>query len=390
MKRKISIFAVIVILIAMLLVLTGCGNNTGDTKKEKTKKVTKVGDLTLELDAALNFSDGLAPVCKNEKWGYIDNEGNVVIDFQYDAAAPFSEGMAMVAKYEKTGFIDTTGNLVIDCKYEDAGDEGFQDGVVRVYKDGEWGVIDKEENIIVSFGKYFRIREFKNGIAQVEGEIRRDWSSESGYIDTKGNEIISLSLDNLGLKYFCEDLAVKSTAKYNSSNSIGETKYGYVNSKQNVVIDPKYKVAGDFSEGLAYVSEDGENYGFIDKEGNLVIDYQFKLAQNFSNGYAMVANEDKKCGVIDTKGNLVVDYQYGYISNFSEGFACVINDINDENAKCGFINTKGELVIDMVYDAKGTSLIKYGAFSDGLAAVCKNGKWGYINYDGKVIIGNIE
>lgn len=387
MKNKIIVLGIVISLIMSLVVLTGCGN-----EEDKKVNVTKVGDLNLELEGALSFSEGLAPVCKDGKWGYIDKEGNTVIDYKFDAAMPFSDGLGMVLEDEKTGFVDKEGNLVIDCKYDNAGEEGFQDGVARVYQDDEWGVIDKEENEIVPFGKYYKIGAFENGIAQVESETARDFTSETGYIDTQGNEIVEMSLDNLGLRYLNDGLAVKSTAKYNdTSSSPSDTKYGYVNEKGDVVIEQKYEKAADFSEGLAAVSEDGENIGFIDTEGNLVIDYQFKNAMNFKNGYAIV-NNGEKCGVIDTKGNLVVDYKYDYISSFSEGLAAFVPDlsVDEDEQKCGYINEKGEVAIEPIYEAKGIIAYGYADFSEGLAAVCEDGNWGYINYEGKPIVGKIS
>lgn len=378
--------AILIILTMSVFLLAGCGN----TNEDERTYVTKEGDLTIELDNALPFSEGLAPVCKDDKWGFIDKTGKVVIDYQFDAAASFSDGMALVAKNDKTGFIDKTGNIVIDCKYDDAGEEGFQNGVARVYLDKEWGVINKEGKIVVPFGKYYKIKAFKNGIAEVESETSRTYTSETGFIDSEGNEIVKMDLDNLGLQYFSEGLAVKSNAKYNSS-TLSSTKYGYVDENLNMVIEQKYASAGAFSEGLAPVSEDGEKVGYIDKEGNLVIDYQFDNATGFSNGYAIVHNGDK-CGVIDKQGNLVVDYKYDYIMPFSEGLAAFVPDlsVDEDEQKVGYINTKGEVVVEPIYDAKAFVAKGFGNFSEGLALVSKNGKLGYINYEGKTIIGNIQ
>ena len=43
------------------------------------------------------FSEGLAAVKQNDKWGYIDETGKTIIPFEYDYAFPFSEGVAVVA-----------------------------------------------------------------------------------------------------------------------------------------------------------------------------------------------------------------------------------------------------------------------------------------------------
>lgn len=51
----------------------------------------------------------------------------------------------------------------------------------------------------------------------------------------------------------------------------------------------------------------------------------------------------------------------------------------EQNGKCGYINIKGEIMIKPSFsDAKD--------FSEGLAAVLENRKWGYIDQKGKVVI----
>ena len=47
-------------------------------------------------DGAHDFSEGLAAVKKDGKWGFIDLSGNLVIDTVYDSAGSFSEGLCAV------------------------------------------------------------------------------------------------------------------------------------------------------------------------------------------------------------------------------------------------------------------------------------------------------
>ena len=47
----------------------------------------------------------------------------------------------------------------------------------------------------------------------------------------------------------------------------------------------------------------------------------------------------------DSKGNIIIDKQFDGVSSFSNGLAKV-----KQNGKWGFVNTKGEIVIPCVYD----------------------------------------
>ena len=166
--------------------------------------------------------------------------------------------------------------------------------------------------------------------------------------------------------------------------------------KSKLMINYQYKKCGDFHEGLATVVN-SEGVGYIDKRGNVVVPFKaYKLASHFSEGLAAVSQGDK-WGYIDEQGNLVIALQYGGVpeewkkslrlaqnpdyvmkaisifaaKNFHEGLAAV-----SENGKWGFIDKKGKVVIDFQFD-------EVGDFSEGLARVRnKDDKWGYIDKKG--------
>ena len=60
------------------------------------------------------FYEGLACVMDdNEKWGFVDETGKVVIPYQWESATYFNEGLAAVMDAnDKWGFIDKTGKIV--------------------------------------------------------------------------------------------------------------------------------------------------------------------------------------------------------------------------------------------------------------------------------------
>jgi predicted DNA-binding antitoxin AbrB/MazE fold protein len=80
---------------------------------------------------------------ENNKYGYADKTGKVIIEAKYDAgvlykenkkvvfsAGSFSEGLAGVNINDKYGFIDKTGKVVIEPKFNSVGD--FE-GLASVY-----------------------------------------------------------------------------------------------------------------------------------------------------------------------------------------------------------------------------------------------------------------
>ena len=56
---------------------------------------------------------------KNGKWGFIDKQGNVIVDYLYDEVTEFNQyGFAGIKKDEKWGSIDKTGKIIIEPKYK--------------------------------------------------------------------------------------------------------------------------------------------------------------------------------------------------------------------------------------------------------------------------------
>lgn len=76
--------------------------------------------------------DGLMRFVEDQKYGYKDNDGNVIIKPQYFEATDFSEGLAYVKK-GKTGswsYIDTSGKTVIPANFRQA--KPFHEGLAAV------------------------------------------------------------------------------------------------------------------------------------------------------------------------------------------------------------------------------------------------------------------
>ena len=63
-------------------------------------------------DVGNSFDGGLIPVCVGNKWGYMDQTGEMVIHPQFNYAFPFHEGKAVVDMAEN--FLDSWELAIID------------------------------------------------------------------------------------------------------------------------------------------------------------------------------------------------------------------------------------------------------------------------------------
>ena len=165
-------------------------------------------------------------------------------------------------------------------------------------------------------------------------------------------------------------------------------KWGYMNSKKEIVIDCKFDGADDFNEGIAIVEREirgKENpngrlfKGFMNEKGMMITEFKYDRAYPFSDELAHVM-KDGKHGYVDKTGKEVIPLQYEDASMFSEGLACV-----KVNGKNGFINKLGKMVITPVYERT----CNVSTFSDGLAPVYttyEDGPAGYIDPAGNMVI----
>lgn len=85
------------------------------------------------------FADGWAAVKKGGKWGFIDTEGNVQIDFQFDQARSFGQHLAAVRVDRRWGYISLYGEMVIEAEFFEA--KSFYEGSAPVKTADGWRFI---------------------------------------------------------------------------------------------------------------------------------------------------------------------------------------------------------------------------------------------------------
>jgi len=136
-------------------------NNTYAKKDDKVGFIDSKGNWIVEptYDKVRGFKNGLAPVCKAKKWGYINETGEVVIPLEYRDAELFSnDGLAPVKSAKLWGFIDRSGKEVIAQKYvittgglslfKKNVEKGFINGLARVKYKKTWGFINTKGELL--------------------------------------------------------------------------------------------------------------------------------------------------------------------------------------------------------------------------------------------------
>lgn len=79
----------------------------------------------------------MARLKKDNKWGFADKTGKVVVPVKFDAVLFYSEGFTSVKTKGKFGFINKAGEFITEPKYDEA--ESFILGMAKVRKGKKWG-----------------------------------------------------------------------------------------------------------------------------------------------------------------------------------------------------------------------------------------------------------
>jgi hypothetical protein len=132
-------------------------------------------------DNPINFSeDGYFLIeTKDRKWIYYDSYGKKMLEVPYNYAGLFSQELALVQINGKWGFMDKTGNLSIVPQFEDANNFG-EDKLAAVKINNKYGFINQKGEFMIAPVFDYVNKPFSCGIAQVQKE------GFIGYINKKG------------------------------------------------------------------------------------------------------------------------------------------------------------------------------------------------------------
>ena len=107
----------------------------------------------LQYDEAMDFTEGFAAVNKNGKWTFINTEAKEIATPAYDEVRSFCHGRAAICLDGLWGFIDTKGNQILAPRFDEVTD--FEEGKIA------FGLLDEEMYVVMPDGKVMTTEEFK-------------------------------------------------------------------------------------------------------------------------------------------------------------------------------------------------------------------------------------
>ena len=267
---------------------------------------------------------------------------------------------ALIAR-EKGIATEAVKNWYIECSYmlktvasgvDDV--QSFVGGYARVKVGENYGYIKSNGDFLIS-AVYPEATAFLECAAVNDGE---EWH----LINSLGYKVARTDTP-------ASSLGVLSGGKISVSK---DGKYGYTTASLILPKELPYEYASTFKGGVAAVKKDGK-WALINKEETPITDFIFDeiVLDEFDtcmNGGVAFAKKDGKYYMLDASGKKISDQGFDAVYPFvgSEPAAVCIN------GKWGFVNTSGKMVIEPTYDnAK--------SFNLGLGAVYVEGKWGYIS-----------
>ena len=320
----------------------------------------------------------LIPSFNETSWGYIDQNSNIIIPFQFDWADNFKSGIARIIKKGYWGTIDLNGKVIIPIIYDWI--NPFSTGIAICCLKGVHKIINEcgkhiSDIYAPPWGYYDNYGEFHSGLAWVESYLNpRDPNapydhSYFGFINIKGKPVTDLKYHKVNS--FSQGLACVRMEKF----------WGYINELDKEIIPFIFDEAYSFSDGIAFVRKNHKS-GYIDFNGKEVIPIIYDELHQFTKGlaYYAILGDKKERGFLNKHGARVISWYDNFVEfkGFSEGLASIAKNVNGL-LKWGYINEYGKIMID----CKFTTI---ESFSNGIAKVELNGKYGFINKEGKEII----
>jgi len=334
--------------------------------------------------------EGALKVEQNGKYGLISIDGKNILKCEYDEISPVigTKNALLTVKDGKQGIVDSVGKVIVENEYKSvkAITSKYENGFIVENDEGKFGVINYNKSQALDT-KYEQIAHvYGNNMYVVkENGVQKIVDTEgNSFAEGKFEEVKEINLDNI---------IIKNNGKYGIINKSSEEKvpaeyedltyafsdyyiakkdgkYGIINISNEEKLGFKYNYL-NYSSETDFIQAETENFEteLLDRELNVKV-----------KGILSEINTEK--GYIKVRENEQYKY-YNLKLEEKESIDILSGNtlfLKKKGNKYGYINNKGIVVVDYIYD-DATEQNKYG-----YVAVKKDGKWGALDQNGKVIV----
>ena len=308
-----------------------------------------VADDTFLIPFPLSYS------CKNDKksfdspwytlYGYVDPQGNWVLDPKYNYVSPFTaNGTAVVGVFDPS---------VPENK------DAYRYNDVFLY-----GIIDRQGNYLLEPQRYVVFWQSENGLITYQ----RGFDELMGVFDASGNTILEPTYPDI--RAYENGYAVVYTEGW---------RCGIIDEQGNLMFEPVDHTIVRVTDADILITADGDFYALMDMNGNPVPSPTIGII-GFMPGdpvFYVIDAARAKWGLLDHKGLWVAQPVY---ESLSRGTGTPLRYSAYRDGKYGYLDETGAEVIPVKY-------AYVNDFYNGVASVCMDGiHWGLIDASGNTVL----
>ncbi len=242
---------------------------------------------------------GVFVVEKHGKWGIVNQHNQIVQDFNYSRIDAFSDSLASACKNNQCGYLDKNGNTVINFIYQDAYHFNKNYDLALVKNNTSYQFINKQNKAILSFNYKDNIipdQNIINSFITVNFYDKKSNNEYFGLYNTHGKIILSPIYEYIYYDKEKLPIIVKKDGKYGLYNKNGKK-----------LLDEKYTFIDSYNCGVAQIIQTiggQEQIGYIDIHGKFVIDFNQKpqlIKTSDALAYLKINSKDKSCQEITSE-----------------------------------------------------------------------------------------
>ena len=361
----------------------------------------KITDAEYDSIETLEYKDNILKISKNGEYGLIELNGDEIIPAEYNAIT--ADGYYN-SSYDKAGYIvnirtdegyrygyiNYNGKQILDTIYtnikritEIKDDDNFY---LITYKNGQAGLIKNGQTVIENEYEQLEYDSTSNMIMVQK-------NAKQGVMDLTGDSILIPQYEDITFRGILITGIKDGTLQVFDSSGVKQSDDSFIS--MQAVADGEY-----------YITIDRNNkYGVCSKNRQVIISNEYSYVDYAFNNYFIVS-KNGKLGVVDTNGNTSTDVKYDIAQKING--TNLIQTINSETGVTEIYNNKLELILsgqnakiyiekeyieiiagnDIVYlDFYGNVKKETDIFSsNSIFASKKDGKWGYVDKNGNVVI----